>query len=248
MERIKSGILGLDKLIEGGFEKGTVVEIAGSEGSFKSIFALQFAVEGIKNNEKVTYISLEEPKESFLENAKAFGWDKDFSKINFNFLNVNDAIKKMKKSAISSTGLEGFAREVLKGIGKADRLVLDTATTLALYSSRTRVKLKGSQNWEYLKPSSGDIRVMLYYIASELRKNKKCTSLFLAEAGEGELYLPEEVLKYICDAKIELKKSSLGTRVPRSIQISKMRHTNHTLEEMPLSLTKTGLKIEKIGP
>jgi len=70
--------------------------------------------------------------------------------------------------------------------------------------------------------------------------------LLLAESGEGDLYLPEQVLKYICDGKIELKKSALGTRTPRSLAIEKMRHTNHTLDEQPISLSKNGLKVEKI--
>lgn len=88
---------------------------------------------------------------------------------------------------------------------------------------------------------------MLYYLTNELRKKKECTTLLLAESGEGELYLPEEVLKYICDTKIELKKSSLGTRTPRSLQIVKMRHTNHPLDELPLLLQKSGLRVEKIS-
>ncbi len=84
---------------------------------------------------------------------------------------------------------------------------------------------------------------MLYYLANELRKKDGCTTLFLAESGEGELYLPEEVLKYICDAKIELRRSSLGTGAPRTITISKMRHTDHPLDEMAMKLTKKGIEV-----
>lgn len=82
-ERIKTGIGGLDSLIEGGFERGSLIEIAGSEGTFKSTFALQFAAEGVRNKEKVVYVSMEEQKESFLKTALVFGLEKEFSKINF---------------------------------------------------------------------------------------------------------------------------------------------------------------------
>ena len=96
-----------------------------------------------------------------------------------------------------------------------------------------------------LRHLAGDIRVMLLFLADLLRK-KNCTVLLLAEAGEGDLYMPEEMLKYICDGKIELRKSSLGTRTPRTIVIEKMRHINHTLDEQPIVLTKDGLKVEEI--
>lgn len=246
MERIKSGIKGLDGLIDGGFEKGSLIEVAGSEGTFKSIFALQYAIEGVRNKEKVTYVSLEEPKESFEKTAKNLGQEKEFAKVDFRSIDINDVIESIKISTSASDGAEELAKKIIKTIDSPARLIFDTATTLALYSSRTRVKLKGDRNWEFVRPTPGDVRVMLYYLANELRKRKNCTTLFLAETGEGELYLPEEVLKYISDTKIELKKSALGTRTPRSLQILKMRHTNHPLDEQPISLTKKGLRVEKI--
>lgn len=246
MDRIKTGIKGLDSLIGGGFEKGTLVEVAGSEGTFKSTFALQFAVEGVKNKEKVTYISLEEPKESFEKTAKDMGFEKEFSKIDLRNIDITDVIRSTKFSTNATEGAEELAKKIIKTIDSPDRLIFDTATTLALYSSRTTVKLMGDKTAEFIKPSPGDIRIMLYYLANEIRKKKKCTTLFLAETGEGELYLPEEVLKYISDTKIELKKSSLGTRTPRSLQILKMRHTDHPLDEQPIVFGKNGLKVEKI--
>lgn len=246
MERIKTGIQGLDGLLQGGFEKGSLIEIAGSEGTFKSTFALQFAVEGARNKEKVTYISLEEPKESFEQTANDLGFGKDFSKINFKNIDINDVIESMKISFTSTSGAEELAKKIIKVIDHPDRLVFDTATTMALYSSRTGVKITGERKYAYVTPTPGDIRVMLFYLASELRKKKGCTVLLLAESGEGDLYLPEQVLKYISDGKIELKKSALGTRTPRSLVIEKMRHTNHTLDEQPISLSKNGLKVEKI--
>jgi len=246
VERISTGIKGLDELIEKGFEKGSLVEVAGSEGTFKSTFALHFAVEGIRNKEKVTYISLEEPKESFEQSAKNNGVEKEFSKVDFKNIDINDVIENMKTYTNSSEGAEGLAKKILKGIDTPDRLIFDTATTLALYSARTQLKIKGNNDIAFVRPTAGDIRIMLYYLANELRKKKSTTVLFLAESGEGEMYLPEEVLKYICDAKLELKKSNLGTGSPRTIVIHKMRHTKHPLDEMTLNLTDKGLEVVKL--
>ena len=243
MERIKSGIHGLDEIINGGFEQGSLIEVAGSEGTFKSTFALQYAVEGIRNGETVTYISLEEPKESFLEIANNFGWENEFSKIDFRNIDINDMIGNTNVWEGATKGAEAIAKMVMSSIDCPNRLIFDTATTLALYSSRSRLKELPRDSWAFIQPSPGDIRVMLYYLANECRKKNNITVLFLAESGEGDLYLPEEVLKYICDAKIELKKIALGTESPRTIQIHKMRHTDHLLDEIPLNLSEKGLEI-----
>lgn len=246
MERVNTGIPGLDKLIGGGFEKGSIVEVAGSEGTFKSTFALQFALEGVKRNEKVVYVSLEEQKESFESTVRIFGWGKNFSKIDFRHIDVKQVIASLGVS-YNGEGPELLAKKLLKTFDSGiDRLVLDSATTLALYSSRTSVKLTGDKKWGFITPSCGDIRVMLYYLSSELRKSG-ATVLFLAESGKGELYAAEEVLKYVCDAKIELKKSSLGTESPRTMIIRKMRHTRHPLDEMALVVTANGLDVTDIA-
>jgi KaiC/GvpD/RAD55 family RecA-like ATPase len=140
VERIKSGITGLDKHIGGGFEKGSLIEVAGGEGTFKSTFALHFAIQGIKNNEKVTYISLEEPKESFEKTAKDLGIEKEFEKINFINIDIKDVIQQARFSNSSSVGAEEIAQKIIKLVDSPNRLVFDTATTLALYSSRTQIK------------------------------------------------------------------------------------------------------------
>ena len=59
--RSASGIPGLDGLIEGGFEDGTVTLISGKTGTCKSIFCAQFLCDGvIKNKQTGLYITTED--------------------------------------------------------------------------------------------------------------------------------------------------------------------------------------------
>lgn len=234
----------MDRLLDGGFIKGSLIEISGGPGTYKSTLALQFGVAGIKAGENVTYISFEESEESFKQLAYDLGVSDEFSKIDFQYINV-DMLNSTWYSVNAASGAEQLARRLLGSIGSPSRLVIDTATTMALYSSRTEIK-GASRQTQFVTPSAGDIRIMLLLLAEELRKKEGCTSVLLAESGEGELYLPDEMLKYICDGKIELRKSLLGTRTPRSLLVEKMRHTNHTLGEHPMVLTKEGLDIEDI--
>jgi len=73
-DRAGTGISNFDKMVSGGFERESINLIAGGSGSGKSIFALQFLMEGVKKGEKVLYITFEEKKEEFYENMKKIGW------------------------------------------------------------------------------------------------------------------------------------------------------------------------------
>ncbi|MEM5872252.1 MAG: ATPase domain-containing protein [Candidatus Aenigmatarchaeota archaeon] len=82
MKRIKTGIKGFDELIEGGLVKGSITLVSGAPGTGKSIFAMQFINEGLKNNEKCVYISvLSEKENQIIEEAKQFGFNLKKAKI-----------------------------------------------------------------------------------------------------------------------------------------------------------------------
>ena len=74
MDRIKTGIYELDRMI-GGFPVGKTVLIAGDAGNGKTIFALQFADICCKGGKKAVYISTEESADDLRQQGKSFGWD-----------------------------------------------------------------------------------------------------------------------------------------------------------------------------
>jgi circadian clock protein KaiC len=79
-ERIETGIPGLDNLIEGGFVKGSLILLAGTTGTCKTIFALQYILHGLRNGENGVYLSLEQTEDEILEDVEKFGWDKELRK------------------------------------------------------------------------------------------------------------------------------------------------------------------------
>ena len=58
--RCKSGCPGLDEVLGGGLPVGHVYLLEGEPGAGKTTMALQFAAEGIRNREKVLYVTLSE--------------------------------------------------------------------------------------------------------------------------------------------------------------------------------------------
>lgn len=86
VERVKSGVNGFDAIVNGGFVKNSIVAIYGSPGAGKSIFCTEFLREGLKNNEKVFYISMEQDIDSFLEQCDSFGFKEFKENLNSNFI------------------------------------------------------------------------------------------------------------------------------------------------------------------
>ena len=75
LTRISSGIPGLDKLVEGGFKKNSINLFAGEPGAGKTIFAIQFLIDGLSKGENVLYITFEESQEKIFKHMERFGWD-----------------------------------------------------------------------------------------------------------------------------------------------------------------------------
>ncbi|MCL7412246.1 MAG: hypothetical protein M8353_01330 [ANME-2 cluster archaeon] len=61
IERIPSGVPGMDKIIEGGFPKKTNILLYGQKGSGKASMCIQFARTGLVEGEQVLYISTQLP-------------------------------------------------------------------------------------------------------------------------------------------------------------------------------------------
>ena len=56
-ERVPTGVVGLDPLLEGGIPKGRSILVTGEPGTGKTIFALQFLYDGLKRGEKGVFVA-----------------------------------------------------------------------------------------------------------------------------------------------------------------------------------------------
>ena len=77
LEKIPTGIEGLDKMLEGGLIKGRPYVLCGRPGAGKTIFCMQFLRKGVERGENSMYVTLEEPVSEIQQNIKVLGWDID---------------------------------------------------------------------------------------------------------------------------------------------------------------------------
>ena len=74
---ISSGIAELDDVLGGGLRPNRVYLLHGNPGSGKTTMSLQFLLDGVRNNEKVLYITLSETKHELVSVAQSHGFSVD---------------------------------------------------------------------------------------------------------------------------------------------------------------------------
>jgi circadian clock protein KaiC len=76
MRRTKVGIPGFDALALGGLPQGRATLVAGSTGSGKTVFGLQFLASGMRDfGEPGVIVTFAEPPDDLIANTESFGWD-----------------------------------------------------------------------------------------------------------------------------------------------------------------------------
>jgi len=222
IKRIKSGITNLDPLMEGGFREKSITMVSGDAGSGKTIFAMQFLYEGLKNGECCIYLTFEEKKERLYENMAEFGWDfaafeKDKKLF---FLEYNP---EQVKALIEEGG--GTINQIISS-QKISRLVIDSIASFSmLYQDQLSRKEAGLALFELIN-AWGCTAVLTSGTVS--RKSEPESSLL-------EFEVDGVILLYYFKEK--------GKRM-RAIEILKMRGTKHGDATMGLEITNHGLAVK----
>src|SRR5690606_34113200 len=124
---------GFDEITNGGLPQGRPALVCGKAGCGKTLFAMQFLVNGIrKYDEPGVFVSFEEPENDLIANVASLGFDLR-EMIRQNNLEIDHV--RVVREEIAETGeydLEGlFIRlgHAIRSIG-AKRVVLDTMESL----------------------------------------------------------------------------------------------------------------------
>jgi len=221
--RTPSGIPGLDELCEGGFERNSTVLVAGGAGSGKSIFLTQFIYSGAAfYDEPGIFLSLEEPKEKIRIHAKRFGWDLQ-------------AMEHEGRLAI----LNYKPHEVRKLSEEGGGLIWDTITEIGA----RRIAIDSLSSYVVLFGNIYEAREAQLDLFEMVRK-WKCTTLFSGESIADNSNETKFGMEYLTDSVIGLHHQKQDNSRTRSLEIFKMRGTNHSSKICPFDiLPKEGLVV-----
>ncbi|MEO0133049.1 MAG: ATPase domain-containing protein [candidate division WOR-3 bacterium] len=238
IERIPTNIPGLDDLIAGGFPKGSLVLITGTPGSGKSNFCSQVLYTNALKGKKCLYLDLEQTEAKIINQMKQFGWDP--------FINKN-----LKIVSIESSNPR-IVEQVIKEIetGPYDLITLDSLDSITTNPASIEEIQEEFQNRipQLTIPSLLDQATLARLKIKKIFKviNKaRATALVTSEKVEGSYGLSRDtVSEFLCDGVIVLSSTAIGKKRARSIEISKMRHTNTPGGRYDLEITDKGLVIQ----
>ncbi len=249
MDRVKTGIPGFDELVEGGLPASFNILITGAPGTGKTIFGLQYLVQGVKNGENGIYVSLDTTRKQLLAQGSEFGWDLE-------------AMEKDGKLIILEIPLDlpevnifSLVEETVEKI-KAKRLVFDSLINFAINVDQFKIPLNYRVN-SNMAAAMGNVdsqgRVLYqgksreritYLLINELSKLGTTNLVITASASSGEGQLTVDgVSEYACDGAIKLDVVDVGGGPSRMLKVLKMRNTKNALEFHNFDISSKGISV-----
>jgi circadian clock protein KaiC len=227
LPKTPTGIVGLDKITDGGLPSGRPTLVCGGAGCGKTLFSMEFIVRGaLEFNEPGVFMAFEEKADELAQNVASLGFD--LEKLQAEKMIKLDHVY-IERSEIEETGeydLDGiFIRlgHAIDSIG-AKRVVLDTIENL--FSSLS---------------NQGIIRAELRRLFQWL-KDKKVTTIITGEKGDGA-FTRHGLEEYVSDCVILLDHRVSNQISTRLLRIVKYRGSLHGTNEYPFLIDKNGISV-----
>ena len=222
VERVNSGIVGLDEMIDQGFWRGSTTLVAGPSGSGKTILALHFIREGAERGEPGLYVGFQENPAQMARIMLNLGW-------NATELLGNGDFELMYRSPVELQ-LDSVAAEVFQRVraGKVRRVAIDALGDL----ERCSMDRQRFADFIYALTQWFAVENVTCMMTSELR----------------ELF----EVRHISDQEISNMSDNLvllgftpGDEVKRTIRIIKTRGSRHDNRKYELEINDKGAIVKK---
>jgi circadian clock protein KaiC len=224
VEKLHTGIEGFDLIANGGLPQGRTTLVAGTAGSAKTVFAIQFLVEGIRQaQEGGVFVTFEESPHDIRQNMISLGWDIPQWEAAGRWVFV-DASPQAGEEAIvvGEYDLGALLARIENAIRKVNARRISLDSLGAIFSRLGE---------------PGIVRNELFRIATALKK-LGVTAVMTAERtheyGDIARYGVEE---FVADNVVILRNVLDDEKRRRTIEILKFRGTSHQKGEFPFALT-----------
>ncbi len=224
IDRVKTGITGLDEMMSGGFVRGTANLIEGAPGTGKTTLGMQFIYNGIAQaNEPGLIITFEEFPQQYYHDAAAFGWD-------FLDLEKKGLLKVIMTSPeVSRLDLESVDGMIEKHVNQMGvrRVVVDSITHFAR-----------------LTQDPIELRSLEFGFINAL-KRQGLTSILTRESpvllGEST---EDTNIGFLVDSYLILRFVEIESTIRKALLVLKMRGSDHAKDIRQYDITSNGIEVQ----
>jgi len=221
MDRLPTGILGLDQMLEGGLLPGRAVLISGVSGTGKTTLVLQTMQHAAQSGQRVLYYSFEESVPDLLMTANRFGWEAqhaiDTSQIQVVHIPQTDI--KIEREMVR------FEKEMQQS--NPHWLIIDSFSVFLHRVKDPALFREKMYQVKYLIAQTNTIGLLISDIPVDAPGR-------LSRVGVEET---------VADGTIVLSSLIKGETRRRFIEIYKMRQTNHVKGTRRMAITSHGIEV-----
>src|SRR5450432_199090 len=226
IHKCPTGIKGFDQITEGGLPKNRTTLLSGSAGSGKTLWGIDFLINGaIEYNEPGVFMSFEETEDELYNDVASLNLDLrglvSQKKIVLEYVVLER--RDIQESDFNLEGLLVRLEHAIDSIG-AKRVVLDSIESpFAAFTDPGILRLEIKRLFRWLK-------------------EKQVTAIVTGEPGQGA-YTRHGLEEYISDCIILLDNRVKEQIAIRRIRVIKYRGSKHGTNEYPFVIDKDGLSV-----
>jgi len=220
--RLSTGIVGLDEVLQGGFVPGRAYLARGGPGTGKTTLGLHFLTTGAANGEKTLFITLGEPEAEIRKNAEAMGFD--LSGVTFLDLSPTPEffveVETYDLFSPAEVEREPTTRRIVEEVEKRQpsRVFID---------AMTQFRYLAADPFQYRKQVLSFLRFLV---------EQGTTVLF---TSEGSAEAPDEDLQFLADGVIHLEFAPEG----RTLSVTKFRGSDFRGGRHAMQLSEKGMEV-----
>ncbi len=227
IEKVATGIRGMDEVLNGGIPKGSLTLLSGGPGAGKTMLGLEFLVRGAQAGNPGILLTFEERESDLRSYARSFGWDTERLEEQ-GLLALIGA--RLQPDAILSgdfdlRGILAILRQKAQDL-KAQRVVIDAPDVFLR-----------------LLDNIAKERAELHVLHDWLRDAGLTTVMTVKGESSGIFSSHYEFLEYMADCVIYLDQRVYEQVTTRRLRILKYRGSTYGRNEYPFGITEDGVWI-----